>query len=504
MIASGSELTGATIERIQAGNWAPGALRDAIGDLSAQFKAMADPYLRERSHDIDEIGRRIMTKLLEHERPLLQYPEATILVGEDLSLSDLMMVPAANLRGLISGSGSAYSHLAILSRALSIPALLGLGTSVPIRELDHRPLIVDGYGGTLYIEPKQHLRNELERLIRQEEKLGQELKSLQDLAAVTTDGVHISLLTNAGISADLSHSAAAGSAGVGLYRTELSFMSSERFLTEQEQFVLYRDVLAKIVPNSVTFRTLDIGGDKPLPYWPIQENSPFLGWRGIRISLDQPQLFLGQVRALMRASEGLDNLKLLLPMVNCLEDVDAALVLIKQARNELVQEGVALGTIPIGVMIEVPEALYQLEALARRVDFLSIGSNDLTQYLLAVDRNNDRVERWYRPFHPAVLQAIHSIAKAGQKYGLPVSICGEVAGNPAMVILLLGMGIDTLSLSAGDLSRVKMTVRALNLAQAQSILKQALTLEKTDAIESMLERELIALGLGGLIRPGSC
>ncbi|MFT5084403.1 MAG: phosphotransferase system enzyme I (PtsP), partial [Lentisphaeria bacterium] len=192
------------------------------------------------------------------------------------------------------------------------------------------------------------------------------------------------------------------------------------------------------------------------------------------------------------------------PMVNCLEDVDAALVLIKQARNELVQEGVALGTIPIGVMIEVPEALYQLEALARRVDFLSIGSNDLTQYLLAVDRNNDRVERWYRPFHPAVLQAIHSIAKAGQKYGLSVSICGEVAGNPAMVILLLGMGIDTLSLSAGDLSRVKMTVRALNLAQAQSILKQALTLEKTDAIESMLERELIALGLGGLIRPGSC
>ena len=293
-----------------------------------------------------------------------------------------------------------------------------------------------------------------------------------------------------------------GAAGVGLYRTEVPFLVRDRFPGEEEQRRTYRQVLEAFVPAPVTVRTLDIGGDKLLPYFPVQEDNPFLGWRGIRIALDHPEIFLTQLRAILRASEGLNNLRLMLPMITGVGEIDAAIVLIRRAYQELQEEGVSIEYPQIGVMIEVPSAVYQVQAMARRVDFFSIGSNDLTQYLLAVDRNNSQVAELYDALHPAVLRAIGQVIGDAHRSQRPVSVCGEMAGDPAAALLLLGMGIDSLSMSAASLLRVKWVVRSFSQSQAHALLGEALQLEDGKAVRELANRSLEQAGLGGLIRAG--
>jgi phosphotransferase system enzyme I (PtsP) len=271
---------------------------------------------------------------------------------------------------------------------------------------------------------------------------------------------------------------------------------------EDEQYQVYRKILQSFAPKPVTMRTLDVGGDKPLPYYPMEEDNPFLGWRGIRLTLDHPEIFLPQLRAMLRANAGLNNLRLLFPMVSQVKEVKEARELLDRAQRTHLEEGTDSAMPPVGVMIEVPSVVYQVPALARHVDFFSIGTNDLTQYLLAVDRNNPNVARLYDSLHPSVLRALRVVVRAAQRYGKPVSICGEMAGDPAAMILLLGMGIDTFSMSSASLPRIKWVIRGITRRHAKAVLWEALRMDNASDIRQMLNSELEQAGLGGLIRPG--
>ena len=279
-------------------------------------------------------------------------------------------------------------------------------------------------------------------------------------------------------------------------------MVRQRFPGEEEQRLNYRQVLESFAPRPVVLRTLDIGGDKALPYFPIQEENPFLGWRGIRITLDHPEIFLVQIRAMLRASIGLNNLNILLPMISDVNELVDSLGLIHQAYGELLEEGEDVMMPKIGVMIEVPSAVYQAANLAKRVDYLSIGTNDLTQYLLAVDRNNARVAELYDSLHPAVLQAIMQVVEGARLHGKPVSVCGEMAGDPASAILLVGMGVESLSMSVSSLPRVKWVIRNITRARAREILQEVLVMEDVHEIRRHLNERLEQAGMGGLVRAG--
>jgi phosphotransferase system enzyme I (PtsP) len=279
-------------------------------------------------------------------------------------------------------------------------------------------------------------------------------------------------------------------------------MIRDRFPGEEEQRRTYRQVLEAFAPAPVTVRTLDIGGDKALPYFPVTEENPFLGWRGIRISLDHPEIFLTQVRAILRANAELNNLQLLLPMISDTKEVDGAMGLIRRAYEELREEDVHVAYPKIGVMIEVPSAVYQVSSMAKRVDFFSIGSNDLTQYLLAVDRNNSRVATLYDALHPAVLRAIQQVSDQAIQAGRPVSVCGEMAGDPAAALLLTGMGINSLSMSAASLLRVKWAIRSFTSEEVRDLLEEVWELEDAGAVRALMNRHMENAGLGGLVRAG--
>jgi phosphotransferase system enzyme I (PtsP) len=502
MIASSDMLVDATVARIHAGNWAPGALRDTINEYADQFMAIDDVYLKERARDIRDLGRRILAHLLQTGVTRRDYPMRTILVGEELGPIDLGTVPVDRLAGVISGHGSSLSHLAILARAMGIPAVVGTAGLVPLSQLEAAALIIDGYRGRLYINPGDAVRREFSRLQREERALSRQLEHLRDLPAETPDGFRVALYANAGLLADLTQSLSVGAEGIGLYRTELPFMMHEQFPGEEEQRLLYQQVLEAYAPNPVTLRTLDVGGDKTLPYFPVNEPNPVLGWRGIRFALDNPVILITQLRAMLRASAGLDNLRVLIPMVGSIEEAEEAVHLVRRTWQELKDEGEEVTLPPCGLMIEVPSAVYQAVALARCADFLSIGTNDLTQYLLAVDRGNERVAARFDSLHPAVIRALQQVREAGKQNNKPVSVCGQAAGDPAMAILLLGMGIDSLSLSAGDLLRIKSVIRTFSRAQAQTLLNEVLQIEKAAEIRKLLSGVLVQAGLGGLVRAG--
>ena len=489
------------VTRIHAGNWAPGALRATINEHARRFEAMQDPYLKERADDIRDLGSRIFVHLSQSDRSTLEYPPSTILVGEQLSAMDLAEVPPERLAGVVSARGSALSHVAVLAHALGRPAVMGV-TELPVARLDGQEIVLDGYRGRVYVQPNVSVRREFARFAREERELQEELQELRDLPAVTPDAVRIPLYANIGLLAGIASSLDGGADGVGLYRTELPFMLRGGFPSEEEQQGIYRQVLEAFAPRPVVLRTLDAGGDKALPYFSVSEDNPFLGWRGIRMTLDHPEIFLTQFRAALRASAGLSNLSLLLPMVSGVGEVEESLELFHRAYRELEEEGIAVIKPRLGVMVEVPSAVFQAAELAERVDFLSIGTNDLTQYLLAADRNNPRVAKLLDPLHPAALRALIWVVEAGKRVGKPVSVCGETAGDPAVALALLGIGIDSLSVSLGDLPRLKRLIRTFPQHRARQLLAEALGYDKPEPIRSLLNDALESYGLGALIRPG--
>ncbi len=480
---------------------AQASLAAVIKKHVSQFESMEDDYLRERASDFRDLGRRVLAELQWSQRAEIAYPKRTILVGEEVTAAALAEVPEGQLAGVVSAKGSNNSHVAILARALGVPTVMGV-RGLKVELLLRRAIIVDGFYGHVYVSPSKSVLTEFRQLEQEEQELNQSLVSLRDKPAETTDNYRVSLQVNTGLAMDAGLSMSVGAEGVGLYRSEVPFMSRDRFPSEDEQTIIYRQTLKAFAPRLVTMRTLDIGGDKVLPYFPVEEDNPYLGWRGIRITLDHPDVFLVQVRAMMRASEELDNLRIMLPMITNLSEVEEASYLIEQAFNELLEEGCIIVKPKIGVMIEVPAAAYLAREMAKRVDFISVGSNDLTQYLLAVDRNNARVAGLYDSLHPAMLRLLVKIVEGGHAAGVEVSICGEMASDPLSVILLIAMGFDTLSMNSASLPRVKWIIRNLAIANARRILAEVLEFEHPAEIRFHLQKALEEVGLGGLIRAG--
>jgi phosphotransferase system enzyme I (PtsP) len=473
LLGSSDSLVTDTIERIRSGNWAPGAWRETISRHAAIFEQMEDPYLRTRADDIREIGEYVLTQLQSRETASTEAPERCILVGDTLGLTQIAAIPAGRLAGLVSTRGSPLSHMAVLARALGIPAVVSLA-ALPGSLLAGSEMVVDGDEGRVYIQPSPGLLSTFQRRIREAGLRTERLAATRELPAETLDGTRVHLHANIGLPADIASAAESGAEGIGLYRTEYGFLLSDTLPGEDEQCASYREVLAAFAPRPVTLRTLDVGGDKMLSYFLAVEDNPFLGCRGIRFSLDQPEIFLIQLRAMLRANAGLNNLQVLFPMIGTVGEVDEALGLLERAHRELEEEGHDATRPRVGVMIEVPSSVHLAEILIQRVDFLSIGTNDLTQYMLAVDRNNAQVVTPYDGLHPAVLNAIHQVIEAAHRQGKPVSVCGEMAGDPAGALLLMGMGVDTLSMSPALLAQVKLAIRCFTRERANLLAETAL------------------------------
>ena len=489
------------VKRIREGQWAPGALADVVRRHVQYLERVDDDYLRERAADVRDLGRRVLAHLQEGTSATPDvYPENTILVGDEISVSMLGEVPRDRLAGLVSVQGSSTSHVAILARAMGIPTVLGM-VDLPLPRLNGTPVVLDGHRGRLFVRPNEELERRYQSMIDEERELSEVLEHEQDLPSRTTDGHDIPLMVNTGLAVDAVSSLKARIGGVGLYRTEVPFMITERFPGEQEQTRLYREQLEGFAPLPVVMRTLDIGGDKDLPYFPIEEANPFLGWRGIRVTLDHPEVLMVQLRAMLRASQGLDNLQVLLPMVTNVDEVDDALKLLERAISELGEDGIVVARPRVGVMIEVPATLYQLGALAKRVDFFSVGSNDLTQYLLAVDRNNPRVAELYDACHPAVLSALARLAAESRDLQVPASVCGELAGDPAGALLLMGMGFSSLSMNAPSLPKVRAAVRRVSLQAAQQLVDETLELDSPAAVRKHLDQRMAEWQLSHLLPP---
>ena len=505
------------------------ALKLVIEHYIGQFDAIDDSYIRERASDIRDLGNRLLFNLQQQQTPPLNLPKSFILLAEDVTAVMLAEYQHKGLKAIVSLSGSANSHAAILAHALDLPAIMGVN-NIPIAQLDQQEAIVDGYSGQLFINPDEALKREYQHLIAQERELTEKIQQVIHLPTVTKDGRTIELQLNAGLSAEFECPENLGTLGIGLFRTEIPFMNRHCFPSESEQTQLYKNILAAFPQKPVTMRTLDVGGDKSLPYFPIVEDNPFLGWRGIRITLDHPEIFLVQVRAMLRANQHHKNLEIMLPMISNVSEVDDAIRLINQAYFEVnaelnaefttqfntensaksqnrisVENNVEMAklTYPkIGIMLEVPAVIFQLEELALRVDFFSVGSNDLTQYLLAVDRNNSQVANLHDAYHPAVLRALNSIAEQSAKYLVPLSLCGELAGEPAGALLLLAMGFDKLSMNGHNIARIKWVIRHVDFKRAKVILAHALKLTNAKQVHSYLNEQLEQLGLSGFIRAG--
>ncbi len=500
MMLSSDSLIGETLAGIRAGRWAPAAWRDAVMSRIRLLEKAEDPYLSTRAEDLRDLGRRVLNHLraAPSTPPPDSPPQRCVLVAEEMSVAHLAAVPPEHLAAIVCLRGSALSHVALLARAMGIPAVMGLGDR-PLGRFEGCEIVVDGYHGRVYVNPDPALRAEYRQLIDTEAELSAELEELRELPAETRDGHRIPLYAKAGLLTDIAAARACGAEGIGLYRTEFAYMVRESFPGEEEQCQIYRRMLEAFAPEPVVMRTLDIGGDKTLPYFTIDENNPFLGWRGMRFTLDHPDIFLTQLRAMLRANAGPGNLRILFPMITTVEEVDEALRLLRHAYRELAEDGWPAAQPQVGVMIEVPSAAWQAGQLASRVDFLSIGTNDLTQYLLAVDRDNARVARLYDHLHPAMLKTIAHVIESGRLTGRPVNLCGEMAADPGAAVLMLGMGIDSLSASTVSVPRVKWAIRSFTHAEARELARQALELDTVCQVRRLINETLRRAGLSEIV-----
>ena len=471
------------------------AVNQVVNDYVNAFSRMEDPYLRERSADMEDIGRRICDALNGNQRNHEKLRDNRIVVARELLPSDLAVMDHGKVIGIATEKGNLNAHAAIMARALGIPAVFGvegLLKQVGVRS----ELIVDGTSGCVYLNPDSSIKLEYERLQGEYDLKQRALEGIRDLPAKTTDGCRVALLANIGLLSDLRVAHLHGAEGVGLYRTEFPFMARNSFPGRLEQAAIYRKVLEGFPGLPVTIRTLDIGGDKGLGYFPHpKEDNPFLGWRSIRISLDREDIFREQLAAILLASAH-GKCNMMFPLISGVDEVRCIRRILDEVKEELSREGKEYDAeIGVGIMVELPAAVMSAEMLAKEVDYFSIGTNDLIQYTLACDRNNQRVKKWYDPHHPAVLHSIKKVADAAAKAGKPATVCGEMAGEPISALLLIGLGIRSFSLSAPNIPRVKEAIRRTSLQQARRIADQVLGMESALAIKEYLETAKRDLGL---------
>ncbi len=486
------------LSEIEEGSVSEWAVKKVIERFAARFASLQDSYLRERAGDLRVLGQRLLFHLDDTMQGTNSWPPRFILVADELTATTLAELPHERLAGVVVRDGAANSHAAIMVRALGIPTVMGADIQPEL--MNGRQLIVDGYRGELLIDPEPMLLNEYQRLISEENALSKLAEDQVDRPAVLKSGEPVKVMLNAGLSAE--HEKILGSRvdGVGLYRTEIPFMLSSGFPTEEEQVAQYQGMLQLFLDKPVTLRTLDIGADKQLPYMPISEENPALGWRGVRLTLDQPEIFLIQLRAMLRANVASNNLNILLPMISSLDEIDEARRLIDRAAGEVEDMlGYSIPRPRIGIMVEVPAMIFMISQLAGRVDFISVGSNDLTQYLLAVDRNNNRVASLYDCLHPAVLRALHQIAGEAKRAGIELCVCGEMAGDPMCIAMLIGLGYYHLSMNGRNVARVKYLLGHLDCTAVEMLAQQGMQASVTAEVRKLVVSFMEQNELGGLI-----
>jgi phosphotransferase system enzyme I (PtsI) len=451
---------------------------------AAALAGVNDEYLRERADDMRDLTSRVLDNLLEvqDEFDLRRIAEPCILVSHDLSPSTTAQLDKKFVLGLATDIGGRSSHTAIMARSLDIPAVVGLKTASEEFDTGDYALL-DGYNGTIIVNPTDQTLFEYGQLVKIKASLEEKLGEIQRQPAVTLDGKFIHLSANIEDQNDIEAVIKYGAEGVGLFRTEFLFINRESSPSEEDQYQVYRQVAAALKPQPVVIRTLDLGGDKFVSHLQLaQEMNPFLGWRAIRFCLAQPELFCAQLRAILRASaEG--NVKMMYPMISGLDELTQANVLVEKCKTELRSKKIPFDEkIEIGAMIEIPSAALIADTLAQRVKFFSIGSNDLIQYTLAADRTNEKVSHLYEPTHPAIVKLIKMTVDASHKYGAWTGVCGEIAGDPALTPLLIGLGVDELSAAPPIVPQVKYIIRRLKLSEAQALAEFALQCESPSEI----------------------
>ena len=460
---------------------------DEIGKYKRLMLAAPDEYMHERAHDVDDVMNRIIRNI-QDQKLFSRLEGESIIISETLAPADTVIFSRNQILGYATDFGGTTSHAALLSRSLKIPAVVGLRSATKnIRTGD--PIAIDGYGGILVLRPTEETLQGLRRKQQRFRDFEQHLVAISGLAAETREHRQIELSANIEFLEEAEFSRDQGAAGIGLFRTEGQLMGRATFPDEEEQFQEYDAVAAAIHPHPVIFRTFDNGGDKLAPD-AQREDNPFLGWRGIRVFLDRPAAFLPHLRALLRASTR-RNVRIMFPMISSVAEVRSARALIEEAQRDLETKGLPFDhNLQIGVMIEVPSAALQAEEIAREVDFLSIGTNDLIQYLLAVDRGNSAVAPLFQPFHPAVLRTIRSIITAGHKHNRWVGMCGEMAGDPLATIPLVGMGLDEFSVIPSLLPEIKKIIRSIRYRDAKRTAERVLTLTTEAEIRTTLAEAL--------------
>ena len=448
---------------------------------ASALAAVEDEFLRERSADMRDVTSRILNNLMgkQVEEDLKHLKDPCLLVAGDLTPSTTALLDRKMVLGFATDVGGRTSHTAIMARSMRIPAVVGL-KHVSTELQTGQYALIDGFNGLIIINPTDQTLFEYGQIIRKKGTLEERLRDIHDKPAITLDGHEVTLSANIEQAADAEHVLAAGGDGVGLFRTEFLFIHRETLPTEEEQYQAYREVAARLKPAPVVIRTLDLGGDKFLTNLDVpQEMNPFLGWRAIRYCLQEVSVFRSQLRAILRASvEG--NIKMMYPMISGLTELVQANALVEKYKDELRAENQPFDeNLEIGAMVEIPSAVIIADSLARRTKFFSIGTNDLIQYTLAVDRMNDRVAHLYEPTHPAILRLIQTTVDAGHKQGNWVGVCGEMAGDPVMVPLLLGLGVDELSVTPSLLPAAKFLIRRLKMVEAQELAAFALGCESS-------------------------
>ncbi len=476
------------IANIRGGHVAEYALKEVILNYLKTFARIEDPYIRQRGMDVENIGKRILRNLLglgDGETGVFE--RDTILIASSLSPAELIRARQEKLRGIILSKGGETSHVAILSRSFEIPMVINIpGLPEKIRENDF--LIMDGNSGLVYHNPSEVIVREYQRLEEERTRQDKSLDAIRTLPAETRDGFTVRLGANIGILSDMLLVERYGVDHIGLYRTEFPFLARDGFPTEEEQASLYRRILEAARGKEVTIRTLDVGGDKFLSYldYPKEEN-PYLGWRSIRVSLEMKDVFREQIRAILRAS-AYGRTKILFPMISSVSEIKEIIAIIKEEKGNLKARGISFDdAMQTGILAEVPAALIILDKLLPYVDFISIGTNDLVQYVLAVDRNNPKVASIYNPLHPAVISLIANAAELCRKYNKPLVICGEAAANIRCAYLYLGMEIEGLSMNAASAPMIKNMIRSTNLHDARQALQQVLAMEDSESIGNFLD-----------------
>ena len=476
-----------TIEKMNV-EW---ALTESIGDLIKIFSGFDDEYLKERRTDVSNLGKRILANLMgfEHES-ILDLKDEAIIIAHDLAPSDTALMHKEKVIAFATDIGGKTSHTAIMARCLEIPAVVGLEDITSYIKTGDR-IIVDGNSGEVLVNPdeetyKMYLNKQLEY-----NRFKKNLYKLKDLPAETADGYRVDLTANIELSNEIDAVLDHGADGIGLYRTEFLFLNRKTLPSEEEQFENYKAVAKKVHPLPAVLRTLDLGGDKFLSHLDFpEEMNPAMGLRAIRFCLDQPWIFRTQLRAILRASV-YGNLKIMYPMISGIKELTLANAILEECKEELRKQGKQFNeNISVGIMIEVPTAALTADILAKEVDFFSIGTNDLIQYSLAIDRVNEKVAYLYDPLHPAILRLIRKVVMAAKKEKIPVCLCGEMGGDPLYSLILVGLGINELSMNPGSILNIKKLIRSITLEEAKKVADHVMSMESSDEIENYLNGEI--------------